>query len=88
VAFAIGAVNGYLWNRRWTFAASDRGSPVRYVVVQSAGLAATDLIVLLLAGVAGAIGAYVAAVCVVTIATFAANRRFTFPLSQQVHSRG
>lgn len=88
LAFAIGAVNGYLWNRRWTFAAAERSSPIRYVLVQGAGLAVTDLIVLLTAGVTGPFGAYAVAVCLVTVATFAANRRFTFTPSQQLHSRG
>jgi putative flippase GtrA len=39
VAFALGSVNGFLWNRRWTFAGSEAASPLRYVAVQAAGLA-------------------------------------------------
>jgi putative flippase GtrA len=37
VAFALGSVNGFLWNRRWTFAGSEGASPLRYVAVQAVG---------------------------------------------------
>jgi len=70
-AFAVGAVNGYVLNARWTF--SCRGSKLRYLAVQLGGLAATTA----LAGLAGAAG-YLAALPAVTLATFAANRRWTF----------
>jgi putative flippase GtrA len=40
LAFAIGAVNGYVLNRSWTFhAAGGPGTLVRYVLVQAAGAA-------------------------------------------------
>lgn len=79
LAFAVGALNGFLWNRRWTFASSARASLALYLVVQGAGLAATDLLVWLLARDAGRLAAYAVAVVLVTTATFAANRRWTFP---------
>jgi putative flippase GtrA len=42
LAFALGAGNGYILNRRWTFAAQDSmRARLRYLVVQTAGLAAT-----------------------------------------------
>ncbi len=81
LAFAAGAVNGYVFNRRWTFAAADstRARAV-YVVVQAAGALATSGGVWLLVHEAsvGRIGAYAAAVPPVTVATFVANRGWTF----------
>ena len=81
LAFAVGAVNGYIFNRRWTFAARDTGrARVLYVLVQAVGAGATSLLVLLFAQGAGTgkVGAYLASAPPVTIATFAANRRWTF----------
>src|SRR6267142_374031 len=47
VAFAVGALNGYILNRRWTFAAPDTArARVLYVVVQAAGALSTSLLVL------------------------------------------
>lgn len=54
IAFAVGAVNGYLLNRRWTFSGARGGAQImaRYVAVQGlgallsgagVGLATTDL---------------------------------------------
>jgi len=79
VAFALGSVNGFLWNRRWTFSGRDAASPVRYVAVQAAGLAATDLLIGSLDPVVGHALAYLVTTGTVTLATFAANRRFSFP---------
>src|ERR1700726_5299368 len=41
IGFALGAVNGFLWNRRWTFRGhvGDALTPVRWAVVQGCGLA-------------------------------------------------
>ena len=30
VAFALGSVNGFVWNRRWTFAGREAASPIRW----------------------------------------------------------
>jgi putative flippase GtrA len=79
VAFALGSVNGFLWNRRWTFAGRETASPIRYVAVQAAGLAATDLLIGALDPSVGHAATYLAATGTVTLATFAANRRFSFP---------
>src|SRR5580698_5072854 len=40
IGFAIGAVNGFLWNRAWTFKGhvGDALTPVRWFVVQGCGL--------------------------------------------------
>ena len=81
LGFAVGAVNGYVLNRRWTFAARDSArARVLYVVVQVAGAASTSLLVLLFVRGAGAgkVGAYLAAIPPVTVSTFMANRLWTF----------
>jgi putative flippase GtrA len=81
LGFAVGAVNGYVLNRRWTFAARDSArARVLYVVIQVAGAASTSLLVLLFVRGAGAgkVGAYLAAIPPVTVSTFMANRLWTF----------
>lgn len=78
IAFALGAVNGFAWNRRWTFASAQRASLARYVLVQGAGLAATSLIVRALDVPVGRFGAYAVAAVAVTLSTYTANRRWTF----------
>lgn len=81
LGFSVGAVNGYVLNRRWTFAARDtaRARGI-YVAVQATGAASTSLLVLLLVdGVGvGKIAAYLAAIPPVTVSTFIANRLWTF----------
>jgi putative flippase GtrA len=81
IAFAVGATNGYVFNRRWTFAV--RGSArsrLMYAVVAAAGAAVMSAFVWLLVheGDTGRIGGYVAAIPPVTVGTFAANRLWTF----------
>src|SRR5260221_10687795 len=65
LAFVVGAVNGYAFNRRWTFAARDTArARALYIAVQAAGAGATSLLVLLLVRAAGAgrVGAYLVAI--------------------------
>jgi len=81
LAFAAGAVNGYVLNRRWTFAARDSTrARVLYVAVQAVGAVTTTLLVLLFVHTAGTgkVGAYLAAIPPVTVCMFAANRLWTF----------
>jgi putative flippase GtrA len=81
LAFATGAVNGYVFNRRWTFAARDSTrARILYIAVQVAGAASTSLLVLLFVRAAGTgrVWAYLAAVPPVTLCMFAANRLWTF----------
>ena len=50
----MGAVNGFLWNRRWTFRGhvGDALTPVRWAIVQGCGLALNEgLLYLFVAGV-------------------------------------
>src|SRR5580658_4586881 len=44
IGFAVGATNGFLLNRRWTFRehVGDRLTPVRWALVQSAGLGVNE----------------------------------------------
>ena len=81
LGFSVGAVNGYVFNRRWTFAARDSArARLVYVAVQVAGAASTSLLVLLFVSGFGVdkVGAYVAAIPAVTVCTFMANRLWTF----------
>jgi putative flippase GtrA len=81
LGFAAGAVNGYVLNRRWTFAARDSTrARVLYVAVQAAGAVSTSLLVVLFVRVAGTghVWAYAAAILPVTLCMFAANRLWTF----------
>src|SRR5271165_1862976 len=44
IGFVVGAINGFLWNRRWTFRGhvGDALTPVRWAVVQGCGLALNE----------------------------------------------
>jgi putative flippase GtrA len=82
IGFAVGAVNGFLLNSRWTFRehAGDALTPVRWFVVQGCGLLANLGLVYL--AVDGArldklVGQAIATVIVV-VGTFFANRAWTF----------
>jgi putative flippase GtrA len=87
IAFAVGAVNGFLFNRRWTFRehTGDALTPVRWFVVQGVGLLANLGLVYLavdgfgldkLLGQAFATG-------IVVVGTFFANRAWTFRMHPQ-----
>jgi putative flippase GtrA len=81
LAFAVGAVNGFIFNRRWTFAARDSmRARVLYVAVVSLGAVSSTLLVLFFVQVAGVgrVWAYVAAIPPVTVGMFVANRLWTF----------
>ncbi len=82
IGFAVGATNGFLLNRRWTFRehVGDSLTPVRWAIVQSGGLAINEG--LLYALVDGAsfdkLVAQAMAIVVVTVSTFLVNRAWTF----------
>ena len=81
LGFAAGALNGYVFNRRWTFAAADSTrARVLYFGFAAIGAAMTSLSVLLLVRGAGLgkVEAYLVAIPPVTVATFVANRLWTF----------
>jgi putative flippase GtrA len=82
IGFSVGAVNGFLLNRRWTFAdhKGDALTPVRWVVVQGCGLLLNLGLVATCVEVVGLnklVGQAIA-IIVVVVVTFAANRAWTF----------
>jgi putative flippase GtrA len=88
IGFAVGAVNGFLLNRRWTFKehVGDALTPVRWGVVQSCGLALNlglvymfvdDLSLDKLIGQA-------CATAIVTVLAFFVNRAWTFRMHPPV----
>jgi putative flippase GtrA len=84
IGFAVGTVNGFLWNRKWTFRGhvGDSLTPVRWFVVQGFGLVANLGLVFVfvhdthmdkLLGQLCATG-------IVVVFTFFANRAWTFKM--------
>jgi putative flippase GtrA len=81
LGFSVGALNGYVFNRRWTFAAADTTrARVLYVAVQAIGAISTSLLVLLFhrGTELGKVAAYLVAIPPVTVCMFVANRVWTF----------
>lgn len=81
LGFTAGAINGYLLNRRWTFASPDsRRARLRYVVVQLGGMGATSALLWLVVhvGATSRFGGYAMTIPIVTLATFTANRSWAF----------
>lgn len=81
IAWGAGVVNGYIFNRRWTFRARDTGrARALYALFGAIGAGVASLLVLLFvrAGGIGKFEAYLAAVPLVTVSTFLANRYWTF----------
>jgi putative flippase GtrA len=81
LGFAAGAVNGYAFNRRWTFVARDSTrARLLYVAVQAVGAGSTSLLVFVFVHVVelGKVEAYLAAIPPITFCMFLANRLWTF----------
>jgi putative flippase GtrA len=82
IGFAVGAVNGFLWNRAWTFRGhvGDALTPVRWFVVQSCGLLVDlGLVYVLVDGVGlDKLVGQAATTAIVTMLTFFVNRAWTF----------
>lgn len=90
IGFAIGAVNGFLWNRSWTFKGhvGDALTPVRWFVVQGCGLLVNLGLVFLFvdgAGLDKLLGQAVT-IAIVTVLTFFANRTWTFRMDPSAAS--
>ncbi|HEY2141371.1 MAG TPA: GtrA family protein [Solirubrobacteraceae bacterium] len=88
IGYTVGAVNGFLLNRRWTFRehVGDALTPVRWTVVQGLGLLANLGLVYLFVdgtGLDELIGQACATV-IVTVLTFVANRAWTFRMHPPV----
>jgi putative flippase GtrA len=92
IGFIVGATNGFLLNRRWTFRehVGDALTPVRWAVVQGCGLAVNEGMLYLLVNDAHLekILAQVAATVIVTVTTFLANRAWTFRVHTPVAVAG
>lgn len=82
IGFVVGATNGFLLNRRWTFRehVGDALTPVRWGVVQAVGLGIDEGLLYLLVHDASLdkLLAQVCATAVVTVTTFFVNRAWTF----------
>lgn len=82
IGFIVGAVNGFLLNRRWTFNdhVGDALTPVRWAIVQGAGLALNLGLVYVFVDDVGLdkLVGQLPATAVVTVLTFLANRAWTF----------
>ena len=82
LGFAVGAVNGFLLNRRWTFHGhvGDAFTPLRWTIVQGAGLGAnTGLVYLFVDGLSmDKLLGQIPATAIVTVLTFLVNRSWTF----------
>lgn len=82
IGFAVGAVNGFLLNRRWTFRehVGDALTPVRWAIVQTCGLGLNLGLVYLFVhdlGMDELVG-QIPTTAIVTVLTFAVNRSWTF----------
>lgn len=88
IGFVVGATNGFLLNRRWTFRGhvGDVFTPVRWGVVQSCGLGINEglLYVFVHDAQLDKLIAQVCATAVVTVTTFFANRAWTFRVHHPV----
>jgi putative flippase GtrA len=88
-AYALGGVNGFVWNRRWTFAHQGPILPAaaRYCAIAAVGIVAN---LLLLHEVVGAgvprDAAEIVAVAPVTLVTFALNRAWAFAVTDAASS--
>src|SRR6202167_1165186 len=82
IGFAVGAVNGFLLNRRWTFRehVGDALTPVRWAIVQTCGLGLNLGLVYAFVHDASVdkLLAQAFATAAVTVSTFFANRAWTF----------
>src|ERR1700751_631367 len=82
VGFGVGAVNGFLLNRRWTFRGhvGDARTPLRWTVVQGCGLGLNEALLYLWVDGVGLdkLLGQVFATGVVPGVTFLANRAWTF----------
>ncbi len=82
IGFIVGAVNGFLLNRRWTFAGhvGDAYTPLRWAIVQSGGLGINLGLLYVFVHDANIdkLVSQALATVVVTVSTFFVNRAWTF----------
>jgi putative flippase GtrA len=88
IGFIVGAVNGFLLNRRWTFRGhvGDAFTPVRWTVVQGCGLLTNlGLVYLFVEEISlDKLIAQACATAVVTVITFLVNRAWTFRMHPHI----
>ncbi len=88
IGFVVGAVNGFLLNRRWTFRGhvGDALTPVRWGIVQGCGLALNEGLLFLFVDDAGLekLISQAFATVIVMIVTFLVNRAWTFRMHAPV----
>jgi putative flippase GtrA len=88
IGFVVGAINGFLLNRRWTFRGhvGDALTPVRWFVVQGCGLALNEGLLYLYVDELGLdkLLGQALTIAVVTVLTFFANRAWTFRMHAPV----
>jgi len=88
IGFIVGATNGFLLNRRWTFRehVGDALTPVRWAIVQGCGLGVNEGLLFLFVHDArlDKLLAQVLATAVVTVTTFFVNRAWTFRMHTPV----
>ena len=82
IGFILGATNGFLLNRRWTFRehVGDALTPVRWAIVQTCGLGLNlGLVYAFVDGLGmDKLVGQIPTTVIVTVLTFAANRAWTF----------
>jgi putative flippase GtrA len=82
IGFALGATNGFLLNRRWTFSdhVGDSLTPVRWGIVQGCGLGLNEALLYVFVHDASLdkLVAQALATVAVTVSTFFVNRAWTF----------
>jgi putative flippase GtrA len=82
IGFAVGAVNGFLLNRRWTFRehVGDALTPVRWAIVQTCGLGLNlGLVYVFVDGLGmDKLVGQIPTTAIVTVLTFVVNRSWTF----------
>jgi putative flippase GtrA len=92
IGFAVGATNGFLLNRRWTFRehVGDALTPVRWAIVQGCGLALNEglLYVFVHDARLDELLGQLFATAVVTVTTFFVNRAWTFRVRTPVAVAG
>ncbi len=90
IGFAVGATNGFLLNRRWTFRehVGDSLTPVRWAIVQGTGLGVNVALLYVLVDHVGLdeLVGQACATAVVTVSTFFVNRAWTFRVHAPVAS--
>ena len=88
IGFTVGAINGFILNRRWTFRdhVGDAFTPVRWAIVQGSGLALNLGLLFLFVHAAGLdkLLAQACATVIVTVLTFFVNRAWTFRMPAPV----